>query len=307
LVQTGFSIYNDVSKKNPDAPLHEESSRINQAANQFILPYTDPSKWSLDIPGMANQAMNIGLSEAPQINAQNMAQLQVMLNQAMPGWQNTMANMAATNAQLSAGQVPTDVQDQITRNAAQMAMRSGIGAGGAGTALTGRTITARDLGLTSLDLEKTGQAQTLQQMQFQRNYLMPQPVNPTSLVPLSDLIGANEWSKTASYNANIQAFIAKSNAAAAQVGAPQQSLLGGVGGDISGLLSSLGKTNPQTGQSGFSSLMNLFGGGSSGSSGGSGGWNLSSFGSGSGATIGSTMDSGGSFAGGGTMDLGFLS
>jgi hypothetical protein len=236
----------------------EYSSRLNEAANKYILPFIDPSKWSLDIPSMAQQSIDFGLQQAPTVNQANMQQLQALLGQAMPGWQNMFGQMQTNTNALLAGQVPTDVQQQIQRSAAFTSMMGGTA--GAGTGTTG-AITARDLGLTSLQLQQQGQGQATNLLSFARNYLMPQPVNPLSLLPLSDLISGTEWSKEATFKANEAAYTAKANAAAAAIGAPSQSLTAGIGGDIAGLVGALTKQNPQTGQSPLSSL---FGGGSSG-------------------------------------------
>jgi hypothetical protein len=126
--------------------------------------------------------------------------------------------------------------------------------------MEGRTITARDLGLTSLGLEQQGFGQAQNLMGFARNYLMPQPVSPTSLLPLSDLISASEWGKSAFFQANEAAFNARVMAANAQVGMPSQGIGGTLGG-ISGGLQSLFTQNPKTGQSPFDFLLSKFGGG----------------------------------------------
>jgi hypothetical protein len=271
----------------------EYSSRLNEAANKYILPFRDPSKWSLDIPGMAQQSIDFGLQTAPAVNQANMQQLQSLLGQAMPGYQNFFSGLQGTFGQMQdiwgqmrpnvtsmlGGQVPQDVQDQIRRNAAFTSLMGG--SAGAGTGATG-AITARDLGLTSLDLTEKGQAMAgnlltsggnlltggTNLLSFAHNYLMPQPVNPMSLLPLSDLISGAEWSKSAVFQANEAAYTAKANAAAAGIGAPSQSLAGGIGGDIAGLISALTKQNPQTNQSPLSSLLGMFGGGGGGGGGG---------------------------------------
>src|SRR5258707_14383075 len=96
-------------------------------------------------------------------------------------------------------------------------------------------------------------------------YLMPQPINPMSLFPLSALEAGEQWSKEAVFKANEAAYTAKANAAAAGVGAPSQSLFSSIGGDVAGLASALTRKDPQTGQSMFSNLFGgLFGGGGGG-------------------------------------------
>jgi hypothetical protein len=112
-------------------------------------------------------------------------------------------------------------------------------------------------------METAGFGQATNLLQLSRNALMPQPVNPLSLLPLSDLISGAEWTKSANFTANQAAYTAKANAAAADVGAPSQPLAG-VGGAIQGLLGNLTKTDPSTGQSQLGALLGLFGGGGGG-------------------------------------------
>jgi hypothetical protein len=258
--------------------LGQYSSRLNEAANQYITPFAgmDNPFWNLDIPGMAQQSINFGLGAAPGIDTANMQRLQLLLNQALPGYQGMVSGLQTgamnllqgpTTQSLLAGNVPADVQDQIRRSAAYTSLAGGTA--GAGTGTTG-AITARDLGLTSLDLmqrgvgmETAGFGQATNLLQLSRNALMPQPVNPLSLLPLSDLISGAEWTKSANFTANQAAYTAKANAAAAGVGAPSQPLAG-VGGAIQGLLGNLTKTDPTTGQSQLGSLLGLFGGGGGG-------------------------------------------
>jgi hypothetical protein len=218
--------------------------------------------WNIDPAALASQGIQFGLGAAPQINAQNMQQLQGLLNTALPGYQNIVNQMGTNTQQLLSGQVPTDVQQQIQRSAAFTSLMSGAG-GGAGTGATG-AITARDLGLTSLQLQQQGQTQGTNLLNLARTTLSPQPVNPLSLLPLSDLINANEWSKSAYFQANEAAFNARSAAAAAQVGAPATGPLGGISSSLQSLFGQLGQKNPNTGQTGFQSLLGLFGGGGGG-------------------------------------------
>jgi hypothetical protein len=262
VVNAGFDIYNQLSKPNPQQIASQYASWLKGNAQRYIQPFTDPSQWALDVPSMAQQSINFGIGAAPAINQANMQQLQSLLGQAMPGWQNMFGQMQTNTQQLLQGQVPTDVQQQIQRSAAFTSMMGGTA--GAGTGTTG-AITARDLGLTSLQLQQQGETQGTNLLSFARNYLMPQPVNPLSLLPLSDLISSSEWSKAATFQANEAMYTAMGNVAAAKFGAPTTSLLGGVGGDISGLIKALGTNNPQTGQSPFSSIFGgLFGGGGGG-------------------------------------------
>src|SRR5215475_5871947 len=240
-----------LGQKSPNTA--EEASRINEAANKFLLPFTGQGNafWNLDIPSMAQQSIQFGLGEAPTINQRMMDQLTQILNQAMPGYQGMVSSMATGAADLlggpttrafQAGNVPTDVINQIQRQAAFQSVMGGTSGAGPGTT---QAITARDLGWTSLNLinqgmarEQAGFAQTGNLLTMGRNLLMPQPVNPLSLLPLSDLIYGQTWSKQANYQANLAAFNAKAAAAAAQVGAPAPNVAAGIGGAIGGLFGS---------------------------------------------------------------------
>jgi len=237
----------------------------------YLDPFTNRNYWNLDVPGAFNQSLQIGETAAPGINQFNQTQLTNMLNQVMPGWQNKFNAMGRNVGAELRGQVPADVQNQIQRFGAQQTIASGIGAGGGaggestGNLLTGRTITARDLGLTSLSLTQQGQAGLAQMGTMARNYFMPQPVNPLSLVPFADLVNAQEWMDTSQYDANLAAYnsvVQQAEGASAVFPTTPGYVTAAQG--AGSLLQGLGQTNPQTGQSGYSMLGNLFGGGGGG-------------------------------------------
>ncbi len=80
------------------------------------------------------------------------------LNKIIPGFSDNMtAGGAATKTLLGnaqtylEGEIPQDVQDAVQRSSAYQALQGGY----AGSPMAG-ALTARDLGLTSLDLQKTG-------------------------------------------------------------------------------------------------------------------------------------------------------
>jgi hypothetical protein len=262
---------------NKNAPLAEASGRINKAASAYITPFAqNQAFWNIDPTQLATQGINFGLAQAPGINTANMQQLQYMLGTAIPGYGNIVNQMATNTQQLLAGQIPADVQSQIQRSAAFTSLMSGAG-GGAGTAGTAG-LTARDLGLTSLQLQQQGFGQGQNLLNLGRTALMPQPVNPLSLLPLSDLINAVEWSKSAYFQANEAAFNARSAAASAGAGLPASNPLGDIGGILGSLTGQLGQKNPNTGQTGFESLASLFGGGGGGTTSFPGGGGISSIG-----------------------------
>lgn len=85
------------------------------------------------------------------INQFNYDQLQKMLGQAIPGFGDIQKSISGNIASELKGEIPQDVQDQIMRSSAFKSLRGGYGGGGMSDALT-----ARDLGLTSLNLTNQG-------------------------------------------------------------------------------------------------------------------------------------------------------
>lgn len=79
------------------------------------------------------------------------------LDAAIPTWRETRDQAAEINKSLLAGEIPNDVKQQIARNSAFKATQGGFGAGSG----AGRSLTARDLGRTSLDLTQMGQQNTM--------------------------------------------------------------------------------------------------------------------------------------------------
>jgi hypothetical protein len=248
-----------------------EAGTLKRARQIYIDPYTNAQYWNMDIPGMAQQSLNFGIQQAPSVNQASMQQLQALLGTALPGYQQQVGQMQTgamnllggpitqdllgpTTQQMLAGNVPADVQNQIQRIAAQQAISGGTA--GAGTGTSG-TITARDLGLTSLNIMQQGQqraaagqsmetagfTQGSNLLQLARNYLMPQPVNPMTLLPLSDLVQGGEWMKEAQYQANLAGYTAAANQAGAMIAPPTPSPLPGIIGSVTGAAQSQGGQN----------------------------------------------------------------
>jgi hypothetical protein len=249
-----------------------DAGTIKRARQIYIDPFTNANYWNLDVPGAFQQSWNIGQQVAPGINQFNQQQLTNMLNQTIPGWQGMYSQMGTNVTSELGGNIPQDVQNQIQRFGAQQQLTSGIGGAGgvgpagAGALMTGKTITARDLGLTSLSLMNQGQTGFGNMLALAKNYLMPQPVNPMSLLPFEDLVAGQQWSKQAQFQANLAGFTASADQAGAMLQLPNNqasSAIGGIGGALSGLF----QTNPNTGTSPISNLFNLFGGGGGGGSG----------------------------------------
>lgn len=124
-------------------------SAINPTTGE-IISEVEQISGRLNDPGkIAGKASAI----ANQLNAK----YQSAFNAAMPGYGQNMAIANKLTTTYLKGQIPQDVVDQVYRGAAAKGFTAGIFGGG-----IGRNIVARDLGLTSLQLQTAG-ANLLQQ------------------------------------------------------------------------------------------------------------------------------------------------
>lgn len=90
-------------------------------------------------------------AQAQQINTFNQDELQRLLERALPGYNKLRDKTTGVIRDWLAGKIPDDVSDEVMRRSAGRALYGGFG--GSGMA---RNLTARDLGLTSLDLVGKG-------------------------------------------------------------------------------------------------------------------------------------------------------
>lgn len=120
------------------------------------------------LPGAENLASGI--------NTFNYDQLQKMLGQIIPGLAGINQTASANIASELKGELPKDVQDQIMRSDAFKSLRGGFGGGGMSNALT-----ARDLGLTSLDLTNKGLDSATKWLASARSTQMPGQFDVTSM------------------------------------------------------------------------------------------------------------------------------
>ena len=109
-----------------------------------------PIEFSLG-PAPELQPLNIDWEQMGQRAMQANAPFRQQFQQMTPGLEAGIKSSLATAQQQLAGQVPADVAQQIARSSAAAGLRGGYAGGG-----IGRNLTARDFGLTSLDLQKAG-------------------------------------------------------------------------------------------------------------------------------------------------------
>jgi hypothetical protein len=117
-----------------------------------------PTLPALDLGTEQGKAIANNLKNLPQAeqltaaaNTFSQAQIQKMLENAIPGYKAMTGQASSVIQSEMAGQVPKDVQDLIQSNAAAKALGGGFAGGSAHGALL-----ARDLGTTSLNLIQSG-------------------------------------------------------------------------------------------------------------------------------------------------------
>jgi len=240
-------------------------NQLKILANNILNSYQKPGYWNIDPTQLLATSMQAGMQYAPQINQFNMQQLQGLLGQALPGYQQAVGtSMGNINAMLQ-GQVPTDVQQMLTNSSAYQALQTGMGAGGAATGTAAAGINTRALGLTSLGLQQQGQAGLQSMIQLGRTYLTPQLASVQSILPLSTLLQESEWAKSNQYNAALAYYTGRANSLAAQFGGQPANNLAGLASNIGGAAGTLFGTPGGTNQGLIGQIAGMYtGGGTSG-------------------------------------------
>ncbi len=109
-------------------------------------------------------------------NAFSQDQIRKMLEGAIPGFSNIVGNVSSDIESLLKGEIPQDVASAVQSNAAGRALEGGYGGSGAS-----RSLVARDLGLTSLDLTQKGIGSAQNWMQTMNSLYAPGEINVSSM------------------------------------------------------------------------------------------------------------------------------
>lgn len=139
---------------------------------------------------IADNTKALGMDEnlSSSVNTFNADQLQSLLAKAIPGYQ-AINNQASSVIQSElSGQIPQDVQEQI-----QQSSNAAATAGGYGNSGLGRNATARDLGLTSLNLTQQGLSSAQSWMKNVASMGVPALFNPSSMFLTPEQILQNSW------------------------------------------------------------------------------------------------------------------
>lgn len=103
--------------------------------------------------------------------------LESQLRRAIPGYDQLIRQASSNIGASLRGELSPEVTAQVQRSTAGRALQSGAGAGSG----FGRALTARDLGLTSLNLQQQGLSQAMGFIQNQRSAGMVQPMSVASM------------------------------------------------------------------------------------------------------------------------------
>lgn len=128
--------------------------------------------------------------------------LEQQLRRAIPGYDQIIAQAGKTIGSRLRGEVDQDVASQLQRSSAGRALGGGFG-GGSGM---GRALSARDFGLTSMQIQNQGLAQAQNFIQQQRAFGMAQPFSVSSMfITPAQRVGVMQQQQQAQYGRDLQA------------------------------------------------------------------------------------------------------
>ena len=158
---------------------------------------------------------------AQKTTAAEQSQLETQLRRAIPGYDQLVSQAGANIGAALRGEISPEVSAQVQRSTAGRALSGGFGAGSG----FGRALTARDLGITSMQLQNQGLAQAQNFIQQQRTFGMAQPFSISSMfITPSQRINALSQQNQQQYNRDLQA---------AQVAAMPDPTMAAIGGALS--------------------------------------------------------------------------
>lgn len=139
---------------------------------------------------------------AQKTTAAEQSQLEAQLRRAIPGYDQLVQQAGKNIGAALRGEISPEVSAQVQRSTAGRALTGGFG-GGSGF---GRALTARDLGLTGMQIQNQGLAQAQQFIQQQRTFGMTQPFSVSSMfITPAQRVGAMQQQQQAQYGRDLQA------------------------------------------------------------------------------------------------------
>ena len=162
-----------------------------------------PELKPIDFAGEQRQAIqqNIASLEpatelATKTTAAEQGVLEAQLRRAIPGYDQLIQQAGKNIGSALRGEVSQDVASQLQRSAAGRALGGGFGAGSG----MGRALSARDFGLTSMQIQNQGLNQAQNFIQQQRTMGMAQPFSVSSMfITPNQRIGFMQQQQQAQY------------------------------------------------------------------------------------------------------------
>jgi len=199
-------------------------------------------------------SLQSGTELATKTTAAEQTLLESQLRRAIPGYDQLISQASSNIGSALKGELSPDVQSQLQRSSAGRALSGGYGAGSG----VGRNLSARDFGLTSMQVQNQGLAQAQNFIQQQRTFGMAQPFSVSSMfITPTQRINLSLQENQSQYNRDM---------AAAQVAAQPDPMMAAIGGSLSNI-------GGMAFGSGMGSMMGG-GGGSGGNRGGGGGFTI---------------------------------
>ena len=147
--------------------------------------------------------------------------LEEQLRRAIPGYDKLIAQAGSNIGASLRGEISPEVSAQVQRSTAGRALSGGFG----GASGMGRSLTARDLGLTGMQIQNQGLQQAQSFIQQQRAYGMVQPFSTSSMfITPAQRVGVLQQQQQAQYTRDL---------AAAQVSAAPDPMMSALGGSLS--------------------------------------------------------------------------
>jgi hypothetical protein len=176
-------------------------------------------------------SLQSGTELATKTTAAEQTLLEQQLRRSIPGYDQLISQASSNIGSALKGEISQDVQSQLQRSAAGRALGGGFG-GGSGM---GRALSARDFGLTSMQIQNQGLAQAQSFIQQQRTVGMAQPFSVSSMfVTPNQRIGFLQQQQSAQYNRDMAAagVAAQADPRMAAVGSALSSAGGFAGGAL---------------------------------------------------------------------------
>ena len=175
------------------------------AGKKPVIPAFKPIDFAKE-QGQAIQQNIASLKPASELaqktTAADQSVLEEQLRRAIPGYDKLIAQAGSNIGASLRGEISPEVSAQVQRSTAGRALAGGFG----GASGMGRSLTARDLGLTGMQIQNQGLQQAQSFIQQQRAYGMVQPFSTSSMfITPAQRVGVLQQQQQAQYTRDLAA------------------------------------------------------------------------------------------------------